>query len=91
MPNILCHSIQWWTLSMWISKYSNILLYSIIIIIIIKTSSTDPSGKNKIVYKLLTQPHKHLRHGKTEKQTQESSQRLTALLNPSNVSESNTV
>ena len=39
----------------------------IIIIIIIKTSSTSPSGKNKVVYKLLSQRHKHLRHGKREK------------------------
>ena len=31
---------------------------------IIKTSSTGPSGKIKVVYKLLSQPHKHLRHGK---------------------------
>ena len=52
------------------------------VIIIIKTSSTGPSWKNKIVYKLLTQPHKHLRHGKTEKQTQERIQRLTAPLKP---------
>ena len=39
----------------------------IIIIIIIKTSSTGPSGKNKIVYKLLSQPHKHLRHRKLKR------------------------
>ena len=38
-----------------------------IFIIIIKTSSTGPSGKNKVVYKLLSQPHKHLRHGKLNK------------------------
>ena len=25
------------------------------------------SGKNEIVYKLLSQPHKHLRHGKLRK------------------------
>ena len=37
-------------------------------IIIIKTSSTGPGGKNKIVYKLLSQPHKHaLGHGKLKK------------------------
>ena len=36
----------------------------IIIIIVIKTSSTGPSGKNNVVYKLMSQPHKHLRHGK---------------------------
>ena len=38
-------------------------------IIIIKTSSTVQNGKNKVVYKLLLLPHKHLRHGK-EKKTQ---------------------
>ena len=27
-----------------------------VIIIIIKTSSTDPSGKNKVIYKLLAAP-----------------------------------
>ena len=63
----------------------------ITIIIIIRTSSAGQSGKNKMVYKLSTQPHKHLRHGKTEKQTQGINQRLTALLNPSNVQVSNTV
>ena len=35
-----------------------------------KTSSTGQSGQNKIVYKLLKQPNEHLRHGKTEKQTE---------------------
>ena len=40
---------------------------NIIIIIIIKTSITGPSWKNKIVYKLLSQPHKHLRHRKLKK------------------------
>ena len=30
-------------------------------IIIIKTSCTGPSGKSKVVYKLLSQPHEHLR------------------------------
>ena len=39
----------------------------IIIIIIMKTVSRGPSGKNKIVYKLLSQPHKNLRHGKLKK------------------------
>ena len=63
-----------------------------IIIIIIKTTSTGPSdNKNKIVYKSITQPHKHLRHGKNETQTHGNNQRLTALLNPSNVPVSNSV
>ena len=39
----------------------------VIITIIIKTSTTRPSGKNKIVYKLHSQPHKHLRLGKVTK------------------------
>ena len=34
------------------------------IIIFIKTRSTGPNGKNKIVYKFVMQPHKHLHHGK---------------------------
>ena len=41
-----------------------IIIIIIIVIIIIKTSSTGQSEKNKIVYKLLTQPHKHLHHRK---------------------------
>ena len=57
---------------------SYIYLISVYIIIIIKTSSSGPSGKIKIGFKLLTQPQKYLRHGKTEKQTQGSNQRLTA-------------
>ena len=36
-------------------------------IIIVKTSSTSPSGRKKVVYKLLLQPHKHMRHGKLKK------------------------
>ena len=39
----------------------------IIISIIIETSRTGPSGKNKVVYKLLLQPHKHLHHRKLKK------------------------
>ena len=35
----------------------------ILIIIIIKTSSTGPYAKNKIVYKLISQLQKHLSHG----------------------------
>ena len=30
--------------------------------LVIKASGTCPSGKNKIVYTFLSQPHKHLRH-----------------------------
>ena len=62
-----------------------------IIIIIIKTQQQRPKWEQQIVYKFLMQPHKHLRHGKTEKQIQGSDQRLTAPLNPSNVPVSNTV
>ena len=42
------------------------------LIIIIKTSSTGPPGKNKIVYKLLTQPHKQLQHGKLKNKRREA-------------------
>ena len=52
---------------MWI-----IIINIFISIIIIKTSSSDPSGKNKIVYKLLMQPHKHLLHGNTENKLMEA-------------------
>ena len=40
---------------------AQVLTHIIIIsVIIIKTSITSPSGKNKIVYKFLSQPHEHL-------------------------------
>ena len=39
----------------------------IIIIIIFKSGRTGPSVKNKVVYKLLSQPHKHQCHGKLKK------------------------
>ena len=42
------------------------------IIIIIKTSSTGPSGKNEIVYKLLTQPLKHQHHGNLKSKLREA-------------------
>ena len=37
------------------------------LIIFIKTSSTGPSWKNKVVYKLLSQHHKHMHRGKLKK------------------------
>ena len=40
---------------------------NIIIIIIIKTRSIGQSGKSKVVYQWLSQPHKYLRHGKQKK------------------------
>ena len=43
------------------------IIIFIIIIIIIIIISTGSSGKNKIAYKLLAQPHKHLRQGKLKK------------------------
>ena len=45
----------------------HVSIITIIIIIIIISRSTGPSGKNKVVYKLLSQPHKHLRYGKLNK------------------------
>ena len=44
------------------------------VIIIIKTSSTGPSMKNKIVYKLLTQPRTH--HGKLKNKLMEATNNL---------------
>ena len=47
----------------------------IIMIIIINiniTSSTGQSKKHKIIYKLLTQPHKHLRHLKLKNKLREA-------------------
>ena len=49
-------------------------------------------GTPKLFFKLLSQPHKHLLHGKLKKSTTRgSNQRLTAPLNPSSVPVSNTV
>ena len=62
-----------------------------LVVIIIKTIGTGTSGKIYIVYKLLSQPHKHVRHGKLKNTTQASNQRLTSPLNPSCVSVSNTM
>ena len=42
-------------------------VWTVVIIIIIKTSIPGTGWKYKIVYKLLAQPHKHLRHWKFEK------------------------
>ena len=47
--------------------YILLLLFIIIIIIIIKTTGTGLIGENKVVYKLLSQPHKQMSHGKLEK------------------------
>ena len=49
-----------------------VFIIIIIITIIIKTSSTSPSGKNKIVYKLFSQPHNYLRHGKLKNKLREA-------------------
>ena len=43
------------------------------------------------MFKLLPQPHRHLLYGKLKNTTQRSNQQLTAPLNPSNVSVSNSV
>ena len=53
------------------NERSPTIIISIIFIIIIKTSSTGSSGENKVVYKFLSQPHKHLRHRKLKKPTVE--------------------
>ena len=69
------------------------LIIIIIIIIIIKTNEISPTGKNKIVYKLPSQPHKHMLHGKLIKtQVMEATNGwLHASFNSSNDPVSNTV
>ena len=47
-----------------ISPASFFIIIIIIIIIIIKKQQHWPKWENKVVYKLLSQPQKHLRHGK---------------------------
>ena len=59
-------------------------------IIIIKTSSKSPSGKNNFFINRFATPQAHVPR-KTEKQTQESNQRLTDPLNQFNVPVSNTM
>ena len=56
-----------WVLQTWIWRDRRIDPTEIIIIIIIKTRSTGPCGKNEVVSKLLRQPNKHLRHRKLKK------------------------
>lgn len=48
------------------AKYILLIKYNSFHFIIIKTSVTNSSEKNTIVYKLPSQPHKHLSHGKEE-------------------------
>ena len=52
------------------------LLYSALL-----SRTLGKGGKNKVVYALLSQPHKHLRHGKQRCTTQGSNQRLVGPLN----------
>ena len=61
----------------------------IIFVIMIMTTSSFSSGKNKTVYKMLSQLHKHLGGRKLKKNS--ANQRLTAPWNPSNVPVSNMV
>ena len=73
-------------------RISTIIVKSIIIIIIMKTCSTGPSGKNEIDLKIACATlQAHVQRKQNENQTQGSNQRLTARLNPSNVPVSNTV
>ena len=47
--------------------YEQILEHAHFIIIVKTTHVHSPSGKNNVVYKLHSQPHKHLRQGKLKK------------------------
>ena len=46
--------------------------YILLLLLLLNPAAQAQVEKNGIVYKLLTQPHKHLRNEKTEKQTQGS-------------------
>ena len=72
--------------------YANVGIDMVILdIIIIKTSSTGPGGKSKLFKNYLRNPSiKQQRHWNTEKQTEGSTKRLTAPLNPTNHPVSNT-
>ena len=84
MPTMLMMRIMVMTIMM---KMAIIVPYHYLMLInIMKTNSKGASGKNRIVYKLRSQPHKHQRHGKVKKSTaQRSNQQFTASLNPSSV------
>ena len=66
MPQVLNFSEKLDHLFSHVFKLGNMFpeRHGFVAIIIIKTTSTGPSGKNKIDYKLLTQLHKRLHHGK---------------------------
>ena len=70
-----------------ITVHSNTL----ILLLLLKPAAQAQAWKTEIVYRLFSQPHKHMRHGKQENVTKASNQRLTAPLNPSNVPASNTL
>ena len=48
------------------------MLVRLLLLLLLKPATQAQVENNKILIKLITQPHKHLRHGKTEKQTQGS-------------------
>ena len=62
--------MKWLIVSQFITIKGIIIINNIIIII--KTSNTGPSGKNKIVYEFLMLPNKHLRHGKLKNKHREA-------------------
>ena len=83
-------------ISIIISQVSGVVFWGlgsndVFFLLLLLLSQHRPSGKNRIVYQLLSQPHKHLRHGKLKYATHGSDKRLTAPVNPSNVPVSNTV
>ena len=46
-----------------------------LLLLLLLKPAVQPSSKNKVVYKLLSKPHKQLRHGKQENCTLEPIQR----------------
>ena len=82
---------------LWVLPGNIVIVIIVILLLLLKllllpaAAAQTKVGKTKIVYKLLSQPHKHLHHGKLKNRTQGSNQRFTAPLNPSNVHVPNTV
>ena len=63
----------------------NIILifnFTLQLLLLLKPAAHAQVGKNKINYKLLLQPHKHLRQGKTEKHNSGKQPTIDCFLKP---------
>ena len=53
----------------------------LLFLLLLKPAAQAQAGKSRILYKLLSQPHKYQRHRKLKNTTQGSKQRLSAPIN----------